>query len=1079
MPETNGGITNTQSGPLDALMGPYSTTAAACTAIPNNVIDGKSFRDGKSVLIGTGGSYIEYWWKGGYDDSNLVPVLSDAIRPQDLTTSVGVNLFDKTVGTPGFYVASNGALVANASCRISAIIPIDATKGTLFISGVNTNAGNKFYQFLNSGGTVLSFGAVSTQPATGLPIPATATGFRFTVQWVGEAATVLDTVMLNYGSAAVPYQAYQMKVNKINGNPLDVSELFQAIIQSINASPYGIINKQYLTDQGIVPPDTGNDVSTNVFNKSNILQPDKLINTNGGLSAATGYQTQEITLRTGVTNYTISGITANLGNKGARFLDSTGALITESAYLLSARTQTNGAFVLTVPSGAVKLQVTVKASAEASTIMDTVMINEGNTALAYEAYYSYPRVTGFGGKLVRASSILDGITVSNLLLKSVGATNQAIINKQWVLDQLFLKSADVFYFKNLFNPAAVINGSYIGTTGTLQSDANSAISAWMPVSGSAIYVSGRTSNAGARFRNSSGTVLPPVDASGNALGYLSGPQNGIYYVPAGATDVQLTVKFTGTGAYDQLQVELGNVKTDYVAYGSGSIKTNLLPSQTATTTVKKTFTVIISGQDIYVSAAFNATYDIVVKMSTSNFANGVMNFVLAKLINKGSDIVSDNGQQLPGASNDDACPVNFNTGYLGANHGNGANLQITANGHGKTLADVGSVWTDTAGVKWTLLQVVDANNLYMMSENTNTTGGWTFKLNPGTTLTYLSGAANTGTITVGSYTSVQLRPSNKNLVQKLVADNVVISGNGTYTCDTFDIVETYDIIDTPDMVAKLAANRPSGGYTVQPDFRNGDAIISLKNTFNFKKTCTVVVLSDFIVRKDIIFGPGNYYGVTQSAYVLPAWATSFKRYLPSALPISDGSRTWDFRTRESILTAYATDLHLSSAYWDGGRPVNRAVDLVSNGSTLNINYNIGYLPLGVGADRTGNVNEGWYLAASRKHYPHAIDSKIADSNSKVAAGTVKQGVAYRGWSELPSGRTNYFAVHMAGSNYIFIDWHITGTDVITFNDDLIGKPFTVVEKSNNVSVLGSMITGNLEFIITANTPQYGYIVLKV
>jgi len=60
-------------GPLDSLRGPYDTLAAALLAIPNTTIDGKNFREGKVCEVGTAGTYITYWWKGGFADANLVP----------------------------------------------------------------------------------------------------------------------------------------------------------------------------------------------------------------------------------------------------------------------------------------------------------------------------------------------------------------------------------------------------------------------------------------------------------------------------------------------------------------------------------------------------------------------------------------------------------------------------------------------------------------------------------------------------------------------------------------------------------------------------------------------------------------------------------------------------------------------------------------------------------------------------------------------------------------------------------------------------------------------------------------------
>lgn len=89
-----GGIENLQPGPLDYLRGPYPDLAAACTAIPNVGIDGLNYRQGKMVDIGTGGSFITYWWKGGYGDGDLIPYidLSAYATNSDLDSfSIGID----------------------------------------------------------------------------------------------------------------------------------------------------------------------------------------------------------------------------------------------------------------------------------------------------------------------------------------------------------------------------------------------------------------------------------------------------------------------------------------------------------------------------------------------------------------------------------------------------------------------------------------------------------------------------------------------------------------------------------------------------------------------------------------------------------------------------------------------------------------------------------------------------------------------------------------------------------------------------------------------------------------------------
>ena len=71
-----GGLRNLKGGPLDTLRGPYVSLTAANLAIPNVLVDGVNFREGKQVdIVDSEGIYITYWWQQGYEDENLTPIL--------------------------------------------------------------------------------------------------------------------------------------------------------------------------------------------------------------------------------------------------------------------------------------------------------------------------------------------------------------------------------------------------------------------------------------------------------------------------------------------------------------------------------------------------------------------------------------------------------------------------------------------------------------------------------------------------------------------------------------------------------------------------------------------------------------------------------------------------------------------------------------------------------------------------------------------------------------------------------------------------------------------------------------------
>ena len=92
---------------------------------------------------------------------------------------------------------------------------------------------------------------------------------------------------------------------------------------------------------------------------------------------------------------------------------------------------------------------------------------------------------------------------------------------------------------------------------------------------------------------------------------------------------------------------------------------------------------------------------------------------------------------------DDNCPVYLSSGYLGAGHGYDRARKITAAGHGKTYADIGSEWLAGSNHVW-LVRIVDENTLIFIGDNASNgydTNGFT-----ATSLTHVSGATHTDAI---------------------------------------------------------------------------------------------------------------------------------------------------------------------------------------------------------------------------------------------------------------------------------------------------------------------------------------------
>lgn len=646
---------------------------------------------------------------------------------------------------------------------------------------------------------------------------------------------------------------------------------------------------------------------------------------------------------------------------------------------------------------------------------------------------------------------------------------------------------ELFQQKNLFNPANVISDTYVDYIRGVTYLAGYAVSGWikLPYGTTAIRISNVTLSPNfpaVAFMDENYNMLHPVDENNQDIDTYNILYGTIIYVPATARYVCFTCKGANAAMSSNIQLEVGTSITDYQEYGNWKIKQKYIPEST---NFSKKFLVVKEGVNHIIRTSFNATYDIIVTVGEMVNTNGILNIKSAKLITKNADI-SDTGYELNGAWVDDTSPSSINNGFIGGNHGNPAALTITANSHGKTLADVGSIYEDSQGVKFYLLKVLSGNTLLMISENLNSDDkNWIFKTNPSGTLTYQSNGSDVNNIIISSVATTQLYPSVMNVSQALVADGITIKEDGSYQMDDLVITEYYDIVSTPDMVNKLVANRPSGGYTSQPTFTDADAVLSVITQYNFEEQCKCVVTWSWIARKDLYLK--EFYG-QQSCYHQPSWITDYKRYAPNVLPWVDNGNTIELRIPKSIYSsnqALTDGKKIGTSNFENNKRPLRLVDmLISN--TLNINFNFGVLEVANLQNISDYTDYAWYFRAAEsptssnfwKAYPYVINSKL-NSDGYVAAGTIVQGANFRGWSEKTNDRTNLYCFKNGEDYYIFADWHESKHDNIPIPTSLSGKQITIIDKSNNVAVNGNYATSGIDVHISPSEPMYGYVVIKI
>lgn len=479
---------------------------------------------------------------------------------------------------------------------------------------------------------------------------------------------------------------------------------------------------------------------------------------------------------------------------------------------------------------------------------------------------------------------------------------------------------------------------------------------------------------------------------------------------------------------------------------------------------------------------YSPTYDLVVKVDK------ICN-TYCKLLTK-TEAIGATGIVITGGT-DDAGPIFLNNNItIGANHGLDCG-EVTCVGHGKTVNDVGSLWVDSAGIQHYILEVVSTSIFRTLSINYGTSSAPTFTRVVAGSFTHVSGAVHTGAITIASVVTYAYS-TKKNITYKAYADGVLLSENSaTFKCVNLVLIGAYEISDPLDMIAKLVANKPVGGYTVQPDLAQGNSMLKVTTTQTLTDGGSVVLDQEIETFKDLSI---NWWGMTQVVFFNPVKtvgnalysagaSNTYKRFIPKSLPINLGyGSNSDLRLGVNFEGTQPADANLTSSYWENPlMPPDRSIDVIDNSNGFKAAFTVTYLPYGSGGTkRKDNIDDAWYLFSSKKNYPKAITGKI-NVGGVLPSGTYKQGVLQRKWTNL-IGESNhtvaYFAEHV-NDVYLYADYHTICNDAIAVPFKYRGRTIEVIEKSSNVEVLSDVATDTIRVKVTTASPLYGYVVLKL
>lgn len=704
--------------------------------------------------------------------------------------------------------------------------------------------------------------------------------------------------------------------------------------------------------------------------------------------------------------------------------------------------------------------------------------------------------------------------------KEGGVFVQASFDRVAALEAVTAYAADSFEgvggYKNKFNPALAQNGKLTNhidgsnstyaqgmSFGKQDVSEGQTYTFSLPVSGVAqqkiIYCYNAAGSYLGLDHPIGGNPVAPVPPTG--IVYSDSDHTVTFTIPVGSgigkIQIQAVYSVHTTDDYNAVvngaQLELGPVKTVFEAYNTpptGMIKAERVPADIARLTDlsprNTALTVVLDATYIYVRSRWSPALDLVQRVSyaaAGAFSNNVINPYDARTIPAATAAADTIAACATGTTlvlqGDDAAPVFYNNTYIGANHGAQVVHEITKAGHGKAVADIGSIWS-AGGYQWTIMRIVDANKLWVMSQNTGGTP-WAFVTATlvGSTLVHVSGATNTANIVPTVDALTQLLPAVKNHDRIIRLDGrSVIAASGVYYCEYLDVVDAYDICNP---ASALAYVQSQVGGSTQPDFTaaavTSDARLSTTYRYGSNGACSVHTL--FHAKSALTL---TRFGIVQANVVTFAGKTLLQ-YMPKVGAIVGALKTWNFADTEDITIQIETINMLTASWTDANDPPDRMAQIVELAGDKEFGHVIGYgLQRGITAPATRKttVNNAGFVYSSRKMYPNA-DTGVSYPAGVMPANTVLSAVAYR----------SLYCLEDLPADFAVFTWYYDGDDIILVMDLhetvtamavplppwFTGKSATVINASGSFTLHTPIVTG--DGIVISVSGGYGQASIKL
>lgn len=637
----------------------------------------------------------------------------------------------------------------------------------------------------------------------------------------------------------------------------------------------------------------------------------------------------------------------------------------------------------------------------------------------------------------------------------VSGTNYAKIKKEFIEGINTPKDYEVVVkgsTKNLFKAKDIIVDRYVSTDGLLRTASGWGTTGAIPVTAGQQYtISGSFGYAAYGFYSSANDALT---GSIPAIDFKSPIPSLPYTVtaPTGANVLIVSLYQASNQSYSNVQIELGATATTYESGDDTTlIKAEKLTSYTDSlnkNTVKFTSTNLMTVSATSDGTNYEHAFQIVGADSVDRSKVG--NFISDKIDNT-----------TVSSMNDDVAPSRLNGSTVGANHGYTKHI-LNAVAHGKTVADIGSLWLSSDGsYEMVLIDVPNANALYLArraSDISISTSTLVFN--------HKSGATNTAQINATANTVSQWYQSVKALKQRVYVDgDKVITGSDLTLSFEKEVIvsETYEIPSRASMI-DLHINNVGTRFT---SYENAQSVLSVTNNYRFDAQGGITIEAEYLVLASLTL---DDLMMIQSIKRSFSGAVSY--YIPKTKPVLLSGTLYNFGNPVDISGGLPASVYITpTEVKDGENAPDRAIQLSNS-----YGFALGYLPV-LDADYSNKKLNAtvWHMyipSSSLKVYPYLISK----GSQAVDVGTSYACVAYRQYFKRKAGETAVYPVYSRFGDYLYMHWHSAGLKRVELPEKLMGRAFEVSEKSANVTLI-SKVAGS---VITANTTDSNsaYLVLK-